>query len=216
MSHRIRKPFCLLPFAFCLLALLGCHSAKVAQPLTQKLGGNDPDAQMEFWHTLANQPLTSNDEAFHGLLLYLDNQDPATDYDGRVKTLKDRGLLDRSFNQPAGQAVQRGTLATALVRSLKIKGGLFQRLTHDNPRYAVRELMYLDLYPPSSPQQTFSGTEFLGIIGRIEDYQRGNPNEVPAAVLPGERTAQGAPNDLANPQAAPTTRPAVPTVQPTQ
>ena len=206
---------CLLPTAYCLL-LLGCHSAKVAQPLTDTLGGNDPDAQMEFWHTLANRPLTSNDEAFHGLLLYLDNQDPATDYDGRLKALKDRGLLDKGFDQPAGQAVQRGTLAQALVRALKIKGGLFQRLTHDNPRYAVRELMYLDLYPASSPQQTFSGTEFLGIIGRIEDYQRGNPNQVPAAVLPGERTAQGAKSDLANPQATPTTRPAVPTVQPTQ
>jgi hypothetical protein len=171
---------------------------------------------MEFWHTLANQPLTSNDEAFHGLLLYLDNQDPATDYPGRVQSLKDRGLLDRTFDQPADQAVQRGTLATALVRALKVKGGVFQRLTHDHPRYAVRELMYMDLYPPSSPQQTFSGTEFLGIIGRIEDYQRGNPNEVPAAVLPGERNVQGAPGDVANPQAAPTTRPNVPTVQPTQ
>jgi hypothetical protein len=206
--------FRLLPSAFCLL--LGCHSAKVAQPLTQKLGGNDPDAQMEFWHTLANQPLTSNDEAFHGLLLYLDNQDPATDSAGRVQTLKGRRHIDRNFDQPADQAVQRGTLAQALVRALRVKGGLFQRLTHDHPRYAVRELMYMDLYPPSSPQQTFSGTEFLGIIGRIEDYQRGNPNEVPAAVLPGERSAQGAPGDAANPEAAPTTRPKVPTVQPTR
>src|SRR4051812_29461850 len=115
---------CLLPIACCLL--VGCASAKVAQPLTAKLGGNDPDAQMEFWHTLANQPLTSNDEAFHGLLLYLDNQDPAADYAGRVQTLKDRGLLDRTFDQPADQAVQRGTLAQALVRALKIKGGVFQ------------------------------------------------------------------------------------------
>ena len=204
MSHN-RRPVCLLPFAFCLL--VGCSSAKVAQPLTGKLGGSDPDAQMEFWHSLADQPLTSNDEAFHGLLLYLDGEDPAADYAGRVRVMKDRRLLDRGFDQPAGQAVQRGTLATALVRALKVRGGVFQRLTNDHPRYAVRELMYLDLYPPSSPQQTFSGTEFLGIMGRIEDYQRGNPNQLPAAVLPGDR---------ANPKAAPTTRPAAPTVQPTQ
>ena len=43
-------------------------------------------------------------------------------------------------------------------------------LGDDNPRYAVRELMYMDLYPPSSPQQTLSGTEYRGNIGRIEDY----------------------------------------------
>src|SRR5947207_12592523 len=103
------EPQTCLPVVFaCILCLtLGCHSAKVAEPLTAKLGGNDPDAQMEFWHTLATRNLTSNDEAFHGLLLYVDGEDPATDYAGRVKTLKDRGLLDRSFDQPADQAVQR-------------------------------------------------------------------------------------------------------------
>ena len=134
---KLRFLFCLVPSALCLL--MGCHSAKVAQPLTEKLGGNDPDAQMEFWHTLANQPLTSNDEAFHGLLLYLDNQDPAADYPGRVQTLKDRGLLDRGFDQPADQAVQRGTLAQALVRALKIRGGVFQRLGDLGPAFGIFE-----------------------------------------------------------------------------
>jgi hypothetical protein len=190
----------------------GCHSAKVAEPLTAKLGGSDPDSQLEFWHTLAQRNLTSNDEAFHGLLLYLSDGDPATDYDGRVKELKSRGLLDASFHQPADQAVERGILAQTIVRALKIKGGVFQRLTHDNPRYAVRELMYMDLYPASSPNQTFSGTEFLGIMGRIEDYQRGNPADYPAAVLPGEHE-QGM---TAPVERQPVTRPASqPTVQPT-
>jgi len=199
--------------------LAGCHSAKVAEPLTAKLGGSDLDAQMEFWHTLAERNLTSNDEAFHGLLLYLDSEDPATDYAGRMKALKAKGLLNADFNQPSDQAIQRGILAQTLVRALKIKGGVFQRLTNDAPRYAVRELMYMDLYPPSSPQQTFSGTEFLGIIGRIEDYQRGNPADYPAAILPGERehgVKGDNTNPLAKPDAGPTTRPATqPTVQPT-
>src|ERR1700712_4830597 len=94
--------------------LAGCHSAKVAEPLTAKLGGSDPDSQMEFWHTLAERNLTSNDEAFHGLLLYLSDADPATDYAGRVTVLKSRGLLDANFHQPADQAVERGILAQAI------------------------------------------------------------------------------------------------------
>src|SRR3954452_15473962 len=98
-----------------LLIAAGCHNARVAEPLTGKLGGNDPDAQMEFWHTLAERNLTSNDEAFHGLLLYLDSSDPAGDYAGRLKAMKDRGLLDAGFHQPSDQAVQRGVLAQALV-----------------------------------------------------------------------------------------------------
>lgn len=196
-----------------MMALVGCSSAKVAEPLTQKISGNDMDAQMEFWHTLASRPLTSNDEAFHGLLLFLEGSDPATDYAGRLNALKSKGLLDAGFNQPADQAVQRGTLAVVLVRALKVKGGVMQRLTKDHPRYATRELMYMDLYPPSSPQQTFSGSEFLGIIGRIEDYQRGNPADYPAAVLPGETEGDA---KSTPPTTVPATKPAAPVVQPTQ
>jgi hypothetical protein len=40
-------------------------------------------------------------------------------------------------------------------------------------------LVYLELYPPSTPNQTFSGAEYVGIIGRIEDYQRGENGDIP-------------------------------------
>ena len=163
----------------------GCHTAKVAQPLTGKLAGNDPDSQLEFWHTLATRPVTSNDEAFHGLLLYADGQDAANDYAGRVKTLKSRKMLPTKFDRPADEAVERGPLAVAICRALAIKGGVMLRMT-GTQRYAVRELQFLELYPPSGPHQTFSGSEYLGIIGRMEDYQRGNSADAPASVMPGE------------------------------
>jgi hypothetical protein len=168
-----------------MLLVAGCHSAKVAQPLTGKLAGNDPDSQLEFWHTLATRPVTSNDEAFHGLLLYADGNDPANDYQGRVAILKQRKMLPQKFDRPADEAVQRGPLALAIVRLLKIKGGAMLQLT-GAPRYAVRELMFMELYPPSGTHQTFSGTEYLGIIGRLEDYQRGNAADAPAAIMPGD------------------------------
>jgi hypothetical protein len=154
------------------LAVAGCQTARVEQPLTHELGGNDPGQQLEFWHRLADRPVTSNDEAFHGLLLYLDGQDPATDYAGRVRAMKARRLLPGGFDQPAERAVDRGTLAVAIVRALDIKGGVTMRVLGATPRYATRELVFMELYPPSSPGQTFSGAEFLGIIGKLEDHQR--------------------------------------------
>jgi hypothetical protein len=159
---------------YCLLALLltGCTAARVDQPLTAQLGADDPDTQLEFWHSLAQQPVTSNDDAFHGLLLFLDGADPAADYAGRVDALKQRKLLPHGFSAPAEQAVDRGTLAVALSRVLQIRGGVVMSLTGPSPRYATKELMFLGIYPPSSPNQTFSGTEYLGIIGKAEDYQR--------------------------------------------
>ena len=168
------------------LLLTGCHTAKIAEPMTKEQAGNDPDVQLDFWHNLAEHPVTSNDEAFHGVLLYLDQNDPAEDYNGRVALLKSRKLLPDNFDKPAEEAITRGTLAIILVRALEIKGGLIMHVFGPSGRYATRELMYMNLYPPSSPNQTFSGSEFLGIIGRIEDYQRVNPAQAPAALLPGE------------------------------
>ena len=150
----------------------GCQAARVDRPLTAELGGSDEETQLEFWHTLAQQPVTSNDDAFHGLLLFLDGTDPAGDYAGRVAALKERRYLPRNFDQPAEQAVDRGTLAVALARALEIRGGVVMSLTGKTPRYATKELVFLGIYPPSSPNQTFSGTEYLGIIGKAEDYQR--------------------------------------------
>ena len=160
-----------------LLVLTGCQTARVERPLTLDHGGNDVGEQLEFWHALAERPVTSNDEAFHGLLLFLDEEDPATDYAGRVSALRSRGMLPAGFDKPAEQAVERGTLAVAVVKALKIDGGLMLHLFPRSPRYAVRELQFMELFPPSSPNQTFSGTEFLGIIGKLEDYQRREAGE---------------------------------------
>ena len=175
-----------IPLIIMVLVLTGCQTAKVAQPLTGNLAGNEPDAQMEFWHTLASRPVTSNDEAFHGLLLYLDGQDPAGSYADRVALMRSRKMLPGNFDAPADAAVARGDLAVAISRAMQIKGGLVMRALPRSPRYATRELVFMELYPASTPNQTFSGSEFVGVIGRIEDYQRGNPANHPAAVLPGE------------------------------
>jgi hypothetical protein len=169
------------------LSVAGCQQAQVAHPLTAELSGNDPQAQLEFWHTLSSRPVTSNDEAFHGLLLYVDSQDAAGDYAQRVQALKSRKMLPTDFAAPANQAVQRGTLAVAVCRVLQVRGGVMLHIVPQSPRYAVRELQFAEVFPPSSPQQTFSGSEFLGIIGRLEDYQRGSTIELPATVMPGEK-----------------------------
>jgi hypothetical protein len=150
----------------------GCQSASVTSSVDSKYFGNDTDAQLGFWHELANRHVTSNDDAFHGILLYTDNHDDSKNYDQRVATLKSRGLLPASFSEPANEAVTRGTLAVAIVKIVGIKGGWVMHVFGPTQRYAVKELVYDGVYPPSSPQQTFSGTEFVGIIGKIDDYQQ--------------------------------------------
>jgi hypothetical protein len=121
--------------------------------------------------------------------LYFDGNDAAGDYDARVERLKDRGMLPKEFSAPANEAVDRGSLAVAIAKALQIKGGATMRIFGLSPRYAVRALQYRGLYPQSSPNQTFSGAEFVGVMGRVEDFQRGNPADKPATVMPGESEA---------------------------
>ncbi|HEY7117896.1 MAG TPA: hypothetical protein VH475_15015, partial [Tepidisphaeraceae bacterium] len=190
-----------------LAAVGGCQAAHVSQPpLTAQIAptpaaGNASSAQIEFWHALGARPLTSNDDALHGLLLYFDGKDDATDYAARVEALKARKWLPAGFKEPADQAVRRGTVAEALCRALKFKGGVTMRLLGPTPRYALRELEYRGLLPDSSPNQGFSGAEFVGVMGKVEDLRTGNPADVPADTLPEEvRVARGGAADLLAPR----------------
>ena len=104
-------------------ALAGCQSARVAEPLTRKLGGNDPDQQMEFLHELADRKIASNDDGFHAVLLFIDGQDPAGNYSDRVAAPRRRKMLPGGFDEPAGHALERGTLAVALARRCRSEVG---------------------------------------------------------------------------------------------
>lgn len=177
-------------FNWCLIALIGlvvgCHTPRKGEPVAKQFAGSDPDAQVNFWHDLTDQPVASNDQAFHGLLLYADGKDDSADYSARVAALKAKKMLPAGFAEPVDAGVRRGTVAVAIMKMLQNKGGLTMHIVGPMPRYAVRELMFLNVYPPSTPNQSFSGNEFVGIMGRVEDYQRGNPANVPAAVMPSE------------------------------
>ena len=158
--------------AFLVLAILaGCQTAMVQSPVTAKYAANDSDSQMNFWHELAARPVTSNDDAFHALLLWVDSKDDAKTYDDRVAALKARGMLAGSFSEPANEAIDRGVLAVAIVKMTGIKGGWVMHVFGPTQRYSVKELEFKGIYPPSSPQQTFSGAEFVGIMGKVDDYR---------------------------------------------
>ena len=176
-----------------LLTLIGCQTPRT-EPAPSQLFEPGPAAQMDFWHALPDRPLTTHDEAFHGLLLLFTDTSPAT-YDERVARMKELKLLDQGFHAPPEQAVDRGTVAVAICRGLKIRGGLVMSLTGATPRYAVRELRVLGLLPAiSSPNQTLSGAEFVSVVGAVQDYQTGDPSRVPASVMPSEVTQRDMPN----------------------
>ena len=194
-STRTILPISVLSVALAVVAAFSGGCATVQRPVVADLSADDQDTQIEFWHTLATKSVCSNNDAFHALLLDLDGTDPNADYDARVAALKKRGLVVGMFNRPANEGVTRGTIAVALCKAANIKGGVNMRLLGPTGRYCLRELVYMNLLPPSSEYQTFSGVELVGVIGRFEDYQRGNPADLPASEMP-----QAEPDVRGNPE----------------
>lgn len=210
--HAGAKPAALagILLAAAALAVTGCQKA-----IDTKNLADDPtvtntsfDARMDFWHTLATDRICSNDEAFHGLLLYIEKADQAHTYDDRVKLMRSLGMLPDDFKGKANEAVTRGVVAVALVKVLEIKGGILLHLFDKSERYATRELVFQGIYPPSTPNQVFSGAEFIGIIGQMEDYQRAFPPSTPPSEV---MQAPSPPPMLARPAEEPVAAPATQT-----
>src|SRR5215217_6725054 len=103
---------------YMLAALLiagGCSATHpIGETVPAELAGNEPDAQMEFWHTLPQKRIASNDEAFHALLLFVDGADAAADYATRVDALKQRKMIPADFAAAPEFPVKRGTVAVAI------------------------------------------------------------------------------------------------------
>lgn len=142
-------------------------------------------ASGEFWYALARSTRVTNAEATRAVLLHTDDPAADLDYAGRVAALKGKRMLPRDFSAPPESLADRGDLAVAICRILDLKGGLTSRMFPDNPRYATRTLVFEGVYPDSTPQQGFTGADFVGVIGAIDDRRRGNPTDVPAEQIPG-------------------------------
>jgi hypothetical protein len=145
-----------------------------------------PEDTTEFWHQLARRPVATNDAALHALVLYLDERDAADGYAARVDSLKQRGLLPADFQGRADAPLHRGTLAYAVVKATGIRGGITMQLMGPSGRYATKALEARRIFPAGSENQPFSGAQFVGVMGRLEDYQRGDATAKPAFLLPGE------------------------------
>ncbi len=149
-------------------AMAGCQRTQVDSPLLTDYPVEDEAARMAYWHGLAERPLVSNDEALHGLIVLIRGDDPTRNFEQRVQWLAERDYIDAGFGRPPNESVERGMIAGVIAQVLDIQGGLTMRLVGPHPRYATRELVYLDIMEPGTSQQGMSGIEFVGLIAEAE------------------------------------------------
>lgn len=179
---------------------LGCARTTIDHSIPTDYPRDDDTAALDFWHDLSQRPAISNDEGLHGVLVLMAGNDPTSTYQDRVTLLRDEGWVPESFDEPAHLAMQRGTLAKAIVEAIGVEGGVMYRLTGAR-RYADRELVALNVMPPGTELQAVSGADFLGIITRAQGLAMLRGVEI------GNRTFGGQPGAVADepeqPAAAP-------------
>lgn len=166
-----RQLRCLIATLALIAAVAGCQGTLAEKTVDTEYDSSNVIASIDFWHQVAKSPLCTNNEALHGLILFDEGKDICQTYEERLLLLQSKGYLSESFSAPANQVVQRGTVAQVLCHILKIRGGLTMRLVGPHPRYATRELMHMNLFPPCSPNQSMSGIEFVDAISKAESYQ---------------------------------------------
>jgi len=170
MQHMNHAKILTLALAVAVAGLAGCETTRRASPLVTDYDEQNAQAELDFWHGLADQPVTTNNDAFHGLIEFDQGADANRSYEERVAWLTEQGYLDRGFTGEADEAVNRGTVAQILARMLEIEGGLTMRLVGAHPRYATRELVYLEIMRRGTAQQGLSGIQFVGLVGRAHDF----------------------------------------------
>jgi hypothetical protein len=127
------------------------------------------DAELDFWQQLETQRVLSNDDALHGLLLLADGTDATDGFDERLASAVQRGWVAPDPALPANESARMGMLAVAVCDVLEIKGGLTMRVFGPSQRYCTRELIYREIIPPRTDNQSVSGLEFLDLIARAEE-----------------------------------------------
>lgn len=180
----------ILPAIALVAVISGCTAAPRATSIHTTMRASMRDGPA-FWATLAEQPIATNDDALHAILLFLDDADDSADYTARIESLRSRGVLPKSFNAPADEAINRGTVAVAVANMLGIRGGVTMSLLGTNARYAIRELEFCELFPSSTPNQIFSGGEFVALIDRTYSYIAGDPADYAAAATRADMKGKG-------------------------
>jgi len=190
MNTKTTTAILTLAAAMALGAIGGCARTVIENPLNTNYPAGDLDGDLNYWHTLPARSAVCNDEGLHGIFLLADGEDTLGSYEARVMEAKKRGYLPEDWAEAANLSMRRGTLARSVCVICKIEGGVMMQIFGPRARFAIRELVYMQIMgDPSTEAQSITGLEFLGVISKAQDYI--NLTELGAKLPADEKAADG-------------------------
>lgn len=128
---------------------------------------------------ISSEKLVNENDALRGVLMLLDGRDEAESFQKRIDVLRDRKIVDPSWDHDAGRPVTKGRLAYMIYQACKIPGGLTLQITGPSQRYCLRELQYRGIIGVGNMFSKVSGMEFQAVLARADAYvQTGKIPEV--------------------------------------
>ncbi|MCE9618813.1 MAG: hypothetical protein K8R92_02765 [Planctomycetes bacterium] len=149
-----------------MLLLCACQPYLLKSSAVDQFPGSQQE--IEFLDVLEDMPAVTNNDALHSFLILQDGTDASKDYQDRVAEGIRRKWLSESFKGQANQAANVGWLAGAGCRIMKVRGGLTMMIFGPIDRYAVKELIYMEILPLRTDNQSLSGLEFIDYVNRLE------------------------------------------------
>lgn len=152
--------------------LAGCQAGPVQQGDAPALVTDDSAGYLD---GLAARPEVTQDEAFAGLVLLLDGAAAEEPFEARVETLRQRGIVDRTWTFDPARTVTFGQAAYMLYQVFHergLVGGATLMLLGPTQRYALREMQFQRLMGEGFVYQRITGMEYVAMLTRADAYIR--------------------------------------------
>jgi hypothetical protein len=153
------------------LALAGCGARAL------QVGGGDAklvqgEESPDYIDRVQSQKYVSENDAMRGILMLVDGKDEQPDFAARVRSLRDRGIVDGGWRFQADRPVTRGRLAYMVCQALRVRGGVTLTLAGPSQRYCLRELEYQGFFASDIATTQITGGEFVSVLTRADAYKK--------------------------------------------
>jgi len=114
---------------------------------------------------LIGQKAVAISDGFEFLMTLMQIEELYPGFDSQKNFLIKAGIIPSDQNSQAAQdPLTRGKLAYALVKTLRLKGGLKARLLGMNERFAMEELLHQNIMRPGHRQDFMTGDELVVVM----------------------------------------------------
>jgi hypothetical protein len=132
----------------------------------------DDDGSPAFLDRISSEPTVSENDAFRGLLMLVEDEDATETFEDRVRALVDRGMLPPDWSYDADRPLTRGRLAYMACQAADVEGGVMMHLVGPTRRYCLREARYLGLMSDGGTYGQVTGMEYLAVLTRLDVFRQ--------------------------------------------